>query len=908
MKVVEGIEVGMWAPRSRFRYVRSPFFTVTDMPWQSGVSMFSAQSGLTVDAELQCVYPSPVAVPAFNVLEDTKWTQSGATYYPIFIWRPVPVSGEPGRYKLAALKGATAAGGASVYSFHVPANVDGPLIKWRKMADHTALTQVLRARYTEEKSVPDAGTDARDYDPQYGAYYPAVRDTRPQKGGTTIYVAERYQSITNVGPGDNLSDPHLPFDVAPGFTSLAQGTRTSAHYVSYSDGQDALGNVQRVLHLDAEMDDFGFVASVNFHQLDSWYDPKDEAAVMERPGYTISFDVGSASFVETFAIEMNREGNPRIYRDGELVREVGTADSVASTLYTPGLGTESDLPVAVYNDLLAEFAQLPLREFLEIDVRMLGGIVAIRIGSTTAPISVEYSSAQTAARIRRVEMRAAGMRKLAFDFRPLCVRSETSYVSSEIPIGFRSERIGEPYAEVLFGTTGWEVTIDTSSAAQELLAGPDCQYKLDFSGPVDGTYGGVNYARSLDAVRAVHLFWLPVEEYRPATPLRLIPGRAMVEHAFDPGTLQIHSRCELAFAANSAKPMPPFGATGYWADWAMQTGQVALSIALGRNTPDVPGYVQGGVVFTGYGKTRDTLTAAPGEGFVYTMHGQDRIRQLNHDRWALPWMDGWNIYYAIAFLAQLGGVSPQELGFLQYVPDAPYGPGTDLGGPDGKPAYYLPIGPNGSVQTRYSGCKLWQIMSDLAYAIGFVIYFDALGHLQFHPFKIPRGIKRNFFESDVESFRQQRGGLEGCWNLQWQKDMDQVRSEVIVAGVDAFGPRYEPIVYRQEDDGVLDNPNAYNHLGYRAPFAWLASQFSGDTFAYRASIELLNYLRNPDFQLNLTTWLQPDLFPMDVIRLQSYRAGTAWLRLVVTGVRHDLNPSIGRSRVTAQYIPEEVFG
>ena len=132
--------------------------------------------------------------------------------------------------------------------------------------------------------------------------------------------------------------------------------------------------------------------------------------------------------------------------------------------------------------------------------------------------------------------------------------------------------------------------------------------------------------------------------------------------------------------------------------------------------------------------------------------------------------------------------------------------------------------------------------------------------------------------------------------------------ETIVAGIDAFGPRWDPIVYRQEEEGIVHDPNAYNHLGYRAPFAWISSQFSGDAYAYRASVELMNYLRNPDLTIRLTSWLQPDLFPMDVIRFQSRRAGTAWLRLVVTGVRHAITPNIGRTAIRAQFIPETVFG
>jgi hypothetical protein len=169
---------------------------------------------------------------------------------------------------------------------------------------------------------------------------------------------------------------------------------------------------------------------------------------------------------------------------------------------------------------------------------------------------------------------------------------------------------------------------------------------------------------------------------------------------------------------------------------------------------------------------------------------------------------------------------------------------------------------------------------------------------------MPDGVKRTFFESDRESaIFNPGGGLEGCWNLRGYKDHGEVRNVNITIGMRAF-TKYEPIVYKWEDADSIYDPNAFNFLGYPANSVQMDSQFAVDEYAYRASVDLHRVQRMPGAGVILETWLQPDMFPLDMIMVQSKRAGTYGLRYMITSVRHIETNAGGSSQIIARYLPE----
>lgn len=552
---------------------------------------------------------------------------------------------------------------------------------------------------------------------------------------------------------------------------------------------------------------------------------------------------------------------------------------------------------------------------LLVEFRLISGRLAIRIGDMTTPFYFDESrigiDGKIIDKIWRCEFEGGGIERFEFGFRPLCFYSEPSFDSDDFQTGFRSTNIGEPDIEPAQELDPlWDLSIDPVFSQ---LTGPTCQYRLNFYHPADGTYRNINWTYSVAPVRAINLMWLAVLDQRLTLPVLAGPRDVTVTHIFNPDSLTIRSTAVLGFDAQGVKQMPT-GEYSTYGEWTINQGLLAIEIGMGRNTPAIWGEPNGGyagnTVFTGYAKTRDIIRGDGSNNWRYEMHCSDRWIQLDNPRWALPWMDGWHQLYAAMFVSQLHGVSPNEMLFRDFVPSIPFGPGSDLGSPEGLPAYYLPVGDQGTELTRFSGAKGIDIFAKWGQNIGYCQYFNVLGGQNFHKFYLPPGVKRSFFESDVESaFGQIGGGLEGMWDVAVEVDRLSVRSEVVLVGVRAFAPKYKPIIYRQEDGGVVDDPFAFNHLGFHNPSAVLDSQYANDYYAWRASLALMYFLRFPDLTVSWSTWLQQDMFPMDVVMIQSRRTGTQWIRMMITSVLHHTSADgLPFSRITASFVPDFLAG
>lgn len=481
-----------------------------------------------------------------------------------------------------------------------------------------------------------------------------------------------------------------------------------------------------------------------------------------------------------------------------------------------------------------------------------------------------------------------------------------SYTSPAINLGFSASTA--PSWSILEAPseppdTGEEWTANLDPAETSLVGTPEIYYKLDLTGPNDGTYKGTEYSNLAIAIRSVNFVFPKVESFTPTHYSTPQPFEIEVTHQFNPDTLQVESSAVAAFV-NQRDVLLPNGQTGTFAQWAMSTGQMASEIWMARTSAATGLMSAPELVFTGYAKVRDDIEGKEG-GSVYQMSMADRIRQMRNPRWRIPWMDGWNVFYAIAFLAQMGGISISDMAFRHLVPTVPTGPGSDLGDGDGGGAYYLPYGPAGSAISRPSTSDLWVAMTRIAAFVGYMLFPNVRGELDFRKFKSPVGTKRSFFESDRESaLYQAGGGAEGCWSLSLSKDMDEVRSESILIGVNAFTPQWDPIIYKWVDDAVVDDATAYNHLGYSNPTSWLDSIFANEDFAREASQQMFRFFRTPGLDVRLRTWLQPDLFPLDMISVEAPRLGIdRSTRFMLLSVKHRQTKEIGESMLVGRFVP-----
>lgn len=532
-------------------------------------------------------------------------------------------------------------------------------------------------------------------------------------------------------------------------------------------------------------------------------------------------------------------------------------------------------------------------EYNVLEFRLLAGRLEIRVGSqdriykyNEARIDADGFAIATINRVRAVAFKYTS---LALSAHPTKWTPSAGFDSQEIPIGFTSTNYTTPYIMAAGPVpNGWDAFIDP---ANSYLAGPIVYYRLLFEGPTAGVYKGRPWADFVAAARAVHLMWLPNIISLVGPDRQAQPEVVDVEFSFNPQDLTVGARGKCTF--NNNRPLVlPTGEVGFYGQWVMNYGQNACRIYGERKLNNATDLTA--TMFTGYGNTASETAGEAGSSKTDMML-QDRSIQLMSPRFALPWMDGWNFFYAMAYMAQQGHVDIGDMAFSPYVPPDPF---TDFGDEDGNGAFFLPVGSAGSALTRYSGVHLWEIMKKLAFSIGYVLGFDAFGALQCKKFRVPFGVKRYFYESDHQS-----GGVNGCWNIATGKNMEEVRSDAIVVGVDAFAPLYDTVAYKVTDPGVQFDINAFNHLGYSNPAVWIDSQFANPYFAASSAFQMMNFMRLPGLFVRLTTWLNPDIAPLDVIQVNADRYGITGLPLLVLKARNIVTKDNGATTITARLAP-----
>jgi len=623
---------------------------------------------------------------------------------------------------------------------------------------------------------------------------------------------------------------------------------------------------------------------------------------VDRVVYSVRFGLGDALISRSISWDPGRSVGDEAEGWVELSRVPIAADWWTSGYgegerdlnpYEPGYGVEPGMDYTA--------PKSPDR-YNVISFTLLAGRMCIRVGGLNHVCYYDEmridADENPLWQINYAAMRAQGFSSLRFSGHPTkwfmgsdpsAGEGDPSFLTAPESIGFYNPNhsIDIEYAGI--------VPPDTSVQAGALtdVSGPEAQVEAIFRAPIAGRYKLIDYADFTCALRAITVVYTGQKSYGGGASWEPQPEQVTVRHTFNPMALQVTSAAQAVFNNQRAVTIPnsiiPDHLGRYW----LRTGQRALEVRMAR-TLALTGAISGPeLVFTGYGGTQVGMQGEAGSSFV-TLSAADRRLQLQSPRWGLPWMDGWNHFYAIGYLASLGGVAQDDLAFAM-----PPGRFDNSHGPDGEPAYFLPIGPGGSVITRRSGQPLWSIMTDIAYSVGYMLFFDVRGRLQYRKWRMPAGVKRTFHESDWQS-----GGLEGCWQLRVDKDMSKVRSDLIIIGVNAFSPTWDPIVYAQRDQAVIDDPNVYNHLGYPNPAVWIDSQFAQASYAEEASVEMYKDLRNPDLSVGLTTWLQPDIFPLDVISVSSYRHGTTGLRFLVMDVVHQVSIATASTTLTGTfYVP-----
>ena len=390
------------------------------------------------------------------------------------------------------------------------------------------------------------------------------------------------------------------------------------------------------------------------------------------------------------------------------------------------------------------------------------------------------------------------------------------------------------------------------------------RYLLLVSGETSGTgkINGVPYADYGACVRAVSYLVPPGPVISHGTNLTYwgtanapeMPEDIEISTTFDLSSLHIESSMDLT--VNNFR--------GGWSNYLGTgridtTGQFAIAAFLGLNGGS------GNCEFVGIGNTSFESSWTPGGNDRTQLHCNDLWQFLDVMCFAVPWVDGWNVYAVQGMLAGLAQIPRSMLAFAHLIPDDPYCPSPGL---DPSANYFMPVTPGGSPATRFgNGQKIKDLMLRVSSLVGGVMYWDTgvynsgLPRLHFEKFIIPAGPITVFQGYDGEDAA--TGDPLGVWEGSYGGGFSEVRNAVSVIGINALGPLWDPIVAHQVDLGSVYDDSALNYKGYFDSEVKADSMFATVPFADLAAVSTLSYLRVPDRNLRLKAWYQ-DHTPINI--------------------------------------------
>jgi hypothetical protein len=361
-------------------------------------------------------------------------------------------------------------------------------------------------------------------------------------------------------------------------------------------------------------------------------------------------------------------------------------------------------------------------------------------------------------------------------------------------------------------------------------------------------------------------------------------------------------------------------------EWAGAFGESAVSFSVGYADPPV------GLTQRFVGKARryqwERSSASQANLRVYC---EDQMGQLEDGySFSPPDMDGWNIYAAAAYLAQVAGFHASQLAFRFLVPavDPMSGQETTLGDdwnamidPDGvspaDPNYNPMTGEQGYFLPMGFGSKPWtpvdrvsSVMDLLNYIrqpAQALMYFDNYGYFHFEPWIPPvAGVVQAIYTEAPTG--PEGANLSEVWNTEVAWDGHDIRNVFRVIGVNSVGGAggWNPIVTWANDSDSIYSPGVFNYVGYRKPFVQMDSKFANLPFAMSAILNYYRMMRIPGYSAGFEAFMQPGIFPMMSIQLMESKSGVWQNQLYVMAhslVWTCLGGSMRfRSNIRAEYI------
>lgn len=655
----------------------------------------------------------------------------------------------------------------------------------------------------------------------------------------------------------------------------------------------------------------------------------------DRPEYTVAIEVGPISGDgqdNFFHIRMPFVGHTEVWTGSDLETKtekiqdyrsgstLGNVMGAASQGYFGYLGHQDE------SDNVGEMW----------DVRLIGGLLQISRQGHAAHVTIPCQDRLPAndpdepngpyCYIKRVQINVVGMRSLILALSPHKYLTDAQIVSKPITVGtaiYESDDDPVMMQRWAFGDdmnglnvidgAGAETTI--TRVGSDDISNSEVKLTTDFTGISQGTYNGQDYCQTTAMLRATTFMYPEVMNPQVGFGVEVYPESVTVSQQTNLDDLNVTSQAALVFnnfstIANHIDGAPDM----FWGEWANLHGQVAGSVEFKTNLyyygldtfwnasrEEFYGTTGWVPVFSGYFNTQNTTTFGTGAQSKFMMQGQGREIQMQTEFWNIPWLDGWNHYFAAAHLANKchvyrGTVGDSDLAFRPYVGDTP---DVDLGDPDGNPSYFLPQGSGGSPLMKFAGGEQpWTIFTRLCKQAGYIRYFDAYGVFHYEKFDLAST------STPFRVFSLRDGILDGfspapntaIMGGAVTRDYTQVRNDVSVIGLDVFGPLLNPIVAHRHDEASISSSalsifdtEAPNYVGWLKPLVWVDSMFANAAFASDAADRAYALSRLPYMTSTISTWLQADFYPGLRYGINDWRSGSVsrdgtyleWLALIV---------------------------
>lgn len=455
------------------------------------------------------------------------------------------------------------------------------------------------------------------------------------------------------------------------------------------------------------------------------------------------------------------------------------------------------------------------------------------------------------------------------------------------------------------------------------LQGTNIRYSILVYNDSPVNYPTADYSDATVALRSVSIAFPEVLRSRLGRPVMLEPESVIVNQSFNISDLSVTTTASLTF--NNFKPLGDVYENApdvWWGEWSNYSGVVAIKVeAIVNEYDDASGDLIGSSgwvpLFTGYGNIENTIGVGSGKS-QYTMQCVGRELSMMQSSFNLPWMDGWNEYYAVAYLANSNGVKKgtpgdSDLDFINQVPPDPYNDSPGGG------AYFLPMGNGGTPLQKFaSGSKAWQVLGKMAVQSGFVRYFDAYGKLHWEKFNPEPVAPEIIFTVDYfapEPFDAKTVIFDG----QVKRNLSGVRNQTTIIGVDAHGPLWLPTVSHRsdaasiyEDRASIWEESTANYLGFKSSFVWIDSQFANRQYTAEAADRIHALMRIPDIQGSYNSWLNLGVYPGRWVGLVDVKSGLydrfngLYLSMLVMGASHIIKRGqVPTTSMRLRYIPRQ---